>query len=142
MHKLIGISFFAILVSICSCQKDKVGAVELPDGFFENNWSATKQSAQEHDKKIFIHFYKPNCTKCAAFKRDVLNETEVETYIKDNMIGASLNTKETDGESVSQEFGITGHPAMAITDKEGKLIVKRLGAIQKDDFLDWLKANQ
>jgi len=125
-----------------SCRKDKVAAIETPDGFFENNWTGSKQAAQDHNRKIFIHFYKPNCDKCAAFKKDILNDAEVETYIKDNMIGATLNTKESEGKSVSEDFDITGHPGMAITDKEGNLLVKRLGVIQKDAFLDWLKANQ
>lgn len=142
MKNLFVFVLLAVTISFTSCRKDKVAAIELPEGFFENNWNATKESAQQHDRKIFIHFYKPNCDKCAAFKKDILNDTEVETYIKDNMIGASLNTKESDGKSVSESFDITGHPGMAIKDKDGNLLVKRLGVIQKQAFLDWLKANQ
>ena len=142
MKNLFVFALLAVTISFSSCRKDKVAAIELPEGFFENDWNGTKQSAQEHDRKIFIHFYKPNCDKCAAFKKDILNDAEVEAYIRDNMIGASLNTKESDGKSVSESYDITGHPGMAIADKEGNLLVKRLGVIQKQAFLDWLKANQ
>ncbi len=142
MRNILTLSLLAFSILFVACRKDKVAAVETPEGFFENNWSATKEAAQTHDRKIFIHFYKPNCTKCAAFKRDILNDAEVEKYIKDNMVGVFLNTKESDGKSVSKDFDITGHPAMAIADKNCGLLVKRLGVIDKASFLDWLKTNQ
>ena len=142
MKNLLVLSALSIMLAFSACKKDKVAAIDLPEGFFENDWNATKQSAKENDRKIFIHFYKPNCDKCAAFKKDILNDAEVEDYIKNNLIGASLNTKESDGKTVSEEYDIIGHPGMAIADKEGNLLVKRLGVIQKDAFMQWLRDNK
>lgn len=132
----------SLVLLFSACRKDKVAAVELPEGFIENDWAATKKAAAENDRKIFIHFYKPNCDRCATFKKETLNDAEVEAYIKDNMIGAFLNTEESDGKDVSAGYGIDSHPGMAIADKDGNLVVKRIGIINKADFLAWLKENQ
>jgi thioredoxin-related protein len=137
MSQIIAIFTFALL--FCACKKDKVADVETPKGFIENDWEAAKALAEKQDKPIFVHFYKPNCVRCAEFKEDVLNDAAVEAFIFENYIGVFLNTKDKEGEQLAADYYLEGHPAMAISAKDGSLIKKRLGIISKEDFKKWIE---
>lgn len=127
------------LVSIAGCKKDHVGAVELPEGFIENDWDATIKAAKDNDRPIYIHFYQSNCKRCAEFKEKTLNDAEVETYIQGNYIGASINTDEGKGKELVEEYDIKGHPASAVVSKDGTLKASKLGNLDKSSLLTWLK---
>ena len=131
----------SFLISSCS-DEDVVQAVPNPEGFIEDDWAAAKQAAKDADRQIFIHFYKPNCDRCAEFKEDVLNDTAVEAYVLDNYIGTFVNTKEDIGKELSDEFDVKGHPTLAITDKNGDLLELHTGKMDKEKFLNWLKENK
>lgn len=129
----------ALTFSLSACKKDRVAAVELPEGFIENDWDATLSAAQENDRPIYIHFYEPNCKRCAEFKEKTLNSAEVETYVQENYIGASINNTEGKGKELEDEFGITGHPASAVVNKDGSLKATKLGNLSKENLLQWLE---
>lgn len=127
------------LFMITGCKKDRVAAVNLPEGFIENDWDATLAAAQSNDRLIYIHFYEPSCKRCAEFKEKTLNDPEVEGYIKSNYIGASLDNSQGKGKELESEYGISAHPASAVVDKDGNLKATKLGNMDKNTFLSWLK---
>jgi thioredoxin-related protein len=128
----------SFLISSCN-DEDVVEAVPNPEGFIQDDWAAAKQAAGEANRQIFIHFYKPDCPRCAEFKEDVLNDEEVETYVFENYIGTFVNAKEGEGKDLADEFDVKGTPSLAVTDKNGKLLELHTGKMAKEKFLNWLK---
>jgi len=140
--KNIFITMLSSFLLIFACNKDKVTKVSLPEGFIENDWEATLKGANDNNRQIVVHFYKPNCSLCKDFRENVLNNEEIETYSKNNFIGASINANEGSGLKLSADYNIGGTPGMAIINKDGTLKAKRLGKINATDFLNWVKENK
>ena len=131
--------FCFVLLGIAACNKDKVGKVPLPEGYYENQWEEAIQAAREQDKPVFIHFYAEWCSLCASFKEEVLNESEVETYMQSKFIGVLMDAEKDKGLERYEHYGLSGHPNFAVVDKDGNLIASHRGKMSKEDFLNWIK---
>jgi len=130
--------FALVSVLLTSCTKERVTKVDLPEGYFENDWPSVLNSAQEHDKNIFVHLYANWCIHCAEFKADVLNEAEVETYMFDHFIGAEMDAEMGKGIELVADHNLSGHPHMAVFDKDENLLSSHLGKMTKAEFLGWI----
>ena len=131
---------FLITLPFAACQKELVTKIELPEGYFENQWQESLTAAKDLDRNIFIHFYADWCSLCAAFKEDVLNDAEVEAYMKSKFVGALMDSEKGIGKELFNGYQLEGHPNMVVTDKDGNLIASQRGKLSKTEFLDWIKA--
>jgi thioredoxin-related protein len=139
-HSRILFALLLLTLPFSACQKELVTKIELPEGYFENQWQETLTAAKEFDRHMFIHFYADWCNLCADFKKDVLNDAEVEAYMKSKFIGALMDSEKGIGKELYSDFQLEGHPNMVVTDKNGNLIASQRGKLSKTEFLDWIKA--
>lgn len=138
--------YFAIILlaalcftSFTSCNKEKVSKVPLPDGYYEDDWNTPLSAAQDYDRNIFVQFYADWCTHCATFKKDVLNDPEVESYMKANFVPVLLDDEKSVGKDLLNKIGLSGHPLSVMFDKDGNKIGSHLGKMNKSEFLEWIK---
>ncbi len=139
MKQIITLALLAGIMGLSACSKNKVTKIPLPDGFIENDWDKTISTAQDNERRIFVHFYADWCQLCADFKEEVLNEAEVEAYMQATFIGASLDTETEPGQPVFESYGLSGHPNLIVTEQDGTLVGQHRGKMSKEDFLDWIK---
>jgi|GEM_PF-1295973 len=139
--KYLAILLLAMLsiTSFTSCNKDKVSKVPSPDGYYEDEWDTPLAVAQDYDRNIFVQFYADWCTHCATFKKDVLNDTEVESYMKDTFVPVLMDEEKSVGSDLLAQHGLSGHPLSVIFDKDGNKIVSHKGKMTKTEFLEWIK---
>lgn len=138
--KNFGFLLAVCLVAVCfsACKKELVTSVATPAGYFENDYNAAMKLAQDSNMKMFIHFYADWCSLCADFKRDVLNDGEVQPYMNENFVGVLMDAEKGQGKELFIAYGLTGHPNMIVTDKNGNLLGQQRGKLDKTEFLEWI----
>jgi len=127
------------IVGFTSCTKNKVSKVPLPEGYYENEWDTPLAVANDYDRKIFVQFYAEWCSLCASFKEQVLNDQEVEDYMKDKFVPVLLDEEKGIGKELFEKHSLGGHPLSTIFDKDGNLIAEHRGKMSKAAFLEWIK---
>lgn len=135
-------SLMILLISITaftSCNKDLVSKVPLPEGYYENEWDEPLAVANDHDRKIFVQFYAEWCSLCASFKEEVLNDAEVELYMKDKFVPVLLDEEKGIGKELYEKHGLDGHPLSVMFDKDGNVLGQHKGKMSKEKFLEWIK---
>ena len=125
----------SLLFAFPSCNKNKVTKIPLPDGAIENDWNKAISAAQDNDRPIFVHFYADWCRLCADFKEEVLNEPEVEAYMLANFVNATLDSEKEPGKAIYESFGLSGHPNLVVTDKNGNKIGEHLKYLKQKILL-------
>lgn len=86
--------------------------------------------------KKLIDFYADWCGPCIAMK-PVLEDVEKE-------LSGKVEVKKIDVDKEPEEaskFGVVSIPTFVIVDEEGKELDRRMGAMPKDTFLEWIKGN-
>lgn len=127
------------MMAITSCNKNKVTKVPLPDGYYENEWDAPKAAANDHDRTIFVQFYADWCSLCASFKEEVLNDAEVESYMKNTFVPVLLDEEKGVGKELLEQHSLSGHPLSVVFDKDGNILGQHKGKMSKEQFLEWIK---
>ncbi len=140
MKYLISVVFLLItVVGLTSCNKKKVSKVPLPEGYYENQWDEPLAAAKDYDRKIFVQFYADWCSLCASFKKEVLNDDEVETYMKGKFVPVLLDEEKGVGKELFEKHGLSGHPLSVMFDKDGVILGQHKGKMTKEQFLNWIK---
>ena len=135
-------SFLVVLVTLISftaCNKNKVSKVPLPEGYYENQWNEPLAAANDYDRKVFVQFYAEWCSLCASFKEDVLNDDEVELYMKDKFVPVLLDEEKGVGKELFEKHSLGGHPLSVMFDKDGAILGQHKGKMTKEQFLNWIK---
>jgi thioredoxin-related protein len=107
--------------------------------------------ASEKKKPVVMDFYADWCGWCRKMDAEVFSDREVAAKLRDNYICIRLHTDKNRDETITyknhvltkQEFtmmlGIQGLPTVVFMDREGSLITKIPGFIDKSTFLPLLK---
>lgn len=86
--------------------------------------------------KTLIDFYADWCGPCIAMKPTL---EIVEKEFSDKITVKKVNVDENVEEAT--KYGIVSIPTFIVLDEDGKIIAKRLGAVPKDQFVEWVKSN-
>lgn len=136
--------FFSVLLLL------SVSFAETSDDFFNmssDNLKEDLQTAKTEGKKgVFIFFHMEECPFCHKMEMNVLNQSDVIKYYKNNFLNfiidihgdvelADFQGKETTQKKFSFKNRVRATPVLAFFDLNGKLIFKRTGFLNKDEFL-------
>lgn len=91
---------------------------------------------QEITMNTLIDFYADWCGPCIAMK-PVFNELEEKYKGKINFEKVNVDENPTE----AQKFSVMSIPTFVIKDKDGKEIDRRMGAVPKDQFEEWVKSH-
>lgn len=140
------------LAASCSKSSEQEGAEAAPSaagkGSVEwRDFNTGIRLAQEQKKPVVMDFYAEWCGWCKKMEADVFEDGEVADRLKKNYITIRIHTDADPGETIrykshvltKQEFlmmlGVQGLPTVVFMDKDGNLITKIPGFINKGMFL-------
>ncbi len=148
----------AVLVTAPACSKssekerEKQGAVSGGDAAI--TWHPFNEGvklAAEKRKHIVMDFYADWCGWCRKMEAEVFSDPEVAKNLRDNYICIRIHTDRDPGETIKyknhlltkQEFsmmlGVQGLPTVVFMDRDGALITKIPGYINRETFLPLLR---
>jgi thioredoxin-related protein len=151
------IIMFTVLWVFASCAKssEQEGAREglSGDAAPKVTWYDFNEGmklAAEKKKPVVMDFYADWCGWCRKMEAEVFSDKEVAARLRDGFICIRLHTDRNQGETIKyknhvltkQEFtqmlGIQGLPTVVFMDRQGTLITKIPGYINKSTFLPLL----
>ncbi len=133
---------FLIVFTAASCnkkQEDLNSQTEFPESFYENDFAAAQQAAQDLNRKIFVDFYAVWCSICSDFKTNTLGDESVRQYIDENYVAVALDA-EAEGESMYQNVGSGSYPVLAIYENDGTLVTSFNGKKSPTELIEWLES--
>ncbi|WP_140937881.1 thioredoxin family protein [Sphingobacterium lumbrici] len=131
--KPIHFSIFFMLVSIVVNAQDR--SINFEDG----SWAEIKAKAAKEKKAIFMDCYTSWCGPCKTLARDVFTNNEVADYFNANFINAKFDMEKGEGIELRKQYSVNAFPTLLFIDAEGKLISKKVGALDVRAFLDFGK---
>ena len=97
--------------------------------------AAAKEDAQKQGKPILYMFTADWCHFCKTMEKETLNKPKVSQYLDKNFV-LLLVDYDTNKDLVAR-YGVTGVPAMLITDPQVKKVEQTAGFMPIDVFLAW-----
>ncbi|MBL0331978.1 MAG: thioredoxin fold domain-containing protein [Chlorobiota bacterium] len=118
----------------------------------ELSWSNVENAlpkAITEKKLVVIDVYTDWCGWCKRMDRDTYSNEEVVKYLNKNFIASKMNPEKEGSLEFNEKkytysefnkaLGITGYPATAFVDREGKLLTVVSGYYSPKDFLKVIK---
>lgn len=155
------INVFVIMITIfwifASCSKSSEQESNKPNSPAEGGASVTWYNfndglklATEKRKPVIMDFYADWCGWCRKMEREVFTDRDVAARLGENYVCVRLHTDKNPGEMIKyknhvlskQEFavmlGVQGLPTLVFLDRDGNLITKIPGFINRDMMLPLL----
>lgn len=99
-------------------------------------WSAIKEKAKKENKMIFFDAYASWCGPCKYMERSVYTNDTVAAFYNANFINVKMDMEDGEGPDLSTEFGITAYPTLLFFSPDGKIVHKKVGAIDAAAFTE------
>ena len=98
------------------------------------------QTAEADAKPMLVLFTADWCPPCRQLKKDVLTDSQVAADLRDSfvLVKIDLTDRSSPNNSVAQDFGVTGIPALMAFDKHGQPIDTIVGGVPKSVFTQWI----
>jgi thioredoxin-related protein len=107
--------------------------------FEHSAWAEIKARAAKEKKAIFLDAYTSWCGPCKKLAKEVFTRNEVADYYNANFINASFDMEKGEGPQLVKQYSIHAYPTLLFITAEGKIISKKLGAVDSKTFLDFGK---
>ena len=101
-----------------------------------HDFNSGHEAALKENKMMMIMVHVKGCPECAYMKRVVFKDEKISAYMKKNFVNIALDFKET---KIPQKYKFFGVPTFFLTDKDGNILVKKVGGSRGEAFLDILK---
>ena len=103
--------------------------------FEHNTWVEIKAKAAKEKKPIFLDAFTTWCGPCKKIAREVFTQNEVADYFNSNFINAKMDMEKGEGPGLVKQYAINAYPSLLFIDAKGKIISKRVGALDAKTFL-------
>jgi thiol-disulfide isomerase/thioredoxin len=103
--------------------------------FINNDFTKALKKAQNEGKMIFVDAYASWCGPCKYMSANVFTDDEVAALYNTNFINLKLDVESSEGESFQKDYPIDAMPTFYVIDKKGKVVKKKVGAMNKEEFL-------
>lgn len=91
--------------------------------------------AQKDNKYIFIDAYASWCGPCKWMAKYIFPVKEVGDLFNKNYINAKFDMEKGEGLELAKRFEVKNYPTYLILNKNGELVHRGLGSMEKEDFL-------
>lgn len=128
------------LTTYCFAQTKEISSsfkgVKTNEIHFEKlSFEELKAKAKKENKLIFINIYLTSCIPCKSMEKDVFTDDGVADYYNPNFINGSYDYSGTEGYGISEIYGINCFPNFLFMDGDGKIVHRRVGGMNQEDFL-------
>ena len=103
--------------------------------FKPDSWQAVKNKAKEENKLIFVDVYTTWCGPCKTMDKYVFSDQNVGAFYNDQFISFKIDAEKGAGPDFAREHHISSYPTFLFMDGDGKLLMRKNGAVATDEFL-------
>jgi len=107
--------------------------------FLESNWDKIIKKAKKENKIIFVDAYADWCGPCKWMGENVFSDNDVANFYNENFINVRFDMESELGIEFEKTFEVSAYPTLMFISPDGKLIKKRVGALDADKFLKLAK---
>ncbi len=104
--------------------------------FFEGTWEEALEKAKKENKLVFVDAYAKWCGPCKVMSRNVFPDEKVGALYNGSFINLKLDMEESDGRSFGKKYPVNAFPTLLFLDGEGNLVLKHVGGMQVEAFLN------
>ena len=103
--------------------------------FKTDSWQAVKNRAKKDNKLIFVDAYTTWCGPCKIMDKNVFSNQKVGAFYNDHFISFKIDTEKGAGPDFAKEQHISSYPTYLFMDGDGKLLLRKTGAMPAEAFL-------
>ncbi len=140
-----------IIVAILgySCGKTRQEKATSNDGVKWSDYNEGMQQAAQQGKHVLLYFWRPGCSWCAKMEATNYADTSIANLVNNMFVPIKINgwskdkfataSGELSGAELSNQFQLTGYPAVWFLESDGSKINVLPGYAPPDDFKLLLK---
>ncbi len=103
--------------------------------FKTDGWQTIKNKASMENKLIFVDTYTTWCGPCKIMDKQVFNNKKVGDFYNTNFIPYKIDAEKVEGLDLVKTYQISSYPSYLFVDGTGRLILKKTGAMEIEEFL-------
>jgi len=117
---------------LCTYTTSNAAGIDfLPD----KTWKEILAQAKKENKLVFLDAYASWCGPCKYMQSDVFTDVAVGYYFNKNFINVKMDMEKGEGVQLAEQFGLASYPTLYFIDGDGKLLHKKIGAMEPGDLL-------
>lgn len=103
-----------------------------------DNYAAAQQRAVQSDKPILLFFTGKWCVPCRVMKRDVWADEQVAEAVNAAFVPVTIDIDDRNEAAVISSYHVAATPSTIFTDRQGKILRRVDGAMNKAEFVELL----
>src|SRR5690606_37386788 len=113
-------------------------AAEIPG--WHSDFESARQTAQQQNRPMLLHFYADWCFPCKRMEKDVLSRPAVLQVLTSNLVLVKINVDRSP--DLAKRFGINQFPSDVIVDPTGERILSSTGYQEADKYVSFARLGQ
>lgn len=113
-------------------------AAEIPG--WHSDFETARQTAQQQNRPMLLHFYADWCFPCKRMEKDVLSRPAVLQVLTSNLVLVKINVDRSP--DLAKRFGINQFPSDVIVDPTGERILSSTGYQEADKYVSFARLGQ
>lgn len=105
--------------------------------FMTGSLETAKKKAEADGKLIFVDVYTDWCGPCKMMDRTTFRDPATVELLK-KVVALKVDGEKAEGPELVTRYEVGGFPCFLILDAKGKLVDKRMGYMQAQEFNAWL----
>lgn len=103
--------------------------------FSNNSWATVREEAKSQGKFIFVDFYADWCGPCKYMSSKIFTDPDVADFYNSNFISFKVDAEKQE-KGLVEEMQLTAYPTLVFFDPSGKLMLKYVGVLEKEEMLE------
>lgn len=113
------------------------GVVQAQGIKFETgDWDTIKSKAKAANKLIFVDAYTTWCGPCKLMDKYTFTDEKLADFHDTNFISYKIDAEKGDGPAFAKQYKITSYPNLLFIDGDGRLVIRKSGALDTDGMLE------
>lgn len=105
--------------------------------FETSDWASVMRKARAENKLIFVDAYTTWCGPCKLMDKHVFSDGEVGLFYNAHFIPFKIDAEKGAGPNFAKKYHVNSYPNLLFVNAEGELIIRKNGAMETDELLQF-----